>query len=81
MIHGCADRLREVHVADAFNHAAHDGNRYIINPPGADVRVHQHNEIGLGDVPFDDVFEALRDVVLMVLCRCVSLVGTREPMR
>lgn len=62
MIHGCADRLREVHVADAFNHAAHDGNRYIINPPGADVRVHQHNEIGLGDVPFDDVFEALRDV-------------------
>lgn len=62
MIRSSAPKLREVHVADAFNHRANDGNRYIINPPGADVRVHQHNEIGLGEVPFDDVFSALREI-------------------
>ena len=26
-----AGKLREVHVADVFNHKANDGNRYIIN--------------------------------------------------
>ncbi len=62
MIELCAPRLREVHVADAFNHRANDGNRYIVNPPGVDARVHQHNEIGLGEVPFDRLFAALRGV-------------------
>ena len=62
MITSCAPRLWEVHVANAFNHRANDGNRYIVNPPGVDARVHQHNELGLGDVPFDEVFGALRDV-------------------
>lgn len=57
-----AGKLREVHVADVFNHRANDGNRYIINPPGADVTVHQHNEIGNGEVPWDTVFSTLRDV-------------------
>ena len=27
-----AGKLREVHVSDAFNHRANDGNRYIVNP-------------------------------------------------
>ena len=57
-----AGKLREVHVSDAFNHRANDGNRYIVNPPGADVTVHQHNAIGQGEVPWDDVFSALREV-------------------
>ncbi len=57
-----AGKLREVHVADVFNHKANDGNRYIINPPGADVTVHQHNEIGHGEVPWDVVFSTLRDI-------------------
>lgn len=57
-----ARKLREVHVADVFNHKANDGNRYIINPPGADVTVHQHNEIGHGEVPWDVVFSTLRDI-------------------
>ena len=57
-----AGRLREVHVSDAFNHRANDGNRYIVNPPGADVTVHQHNAIGQGEVPWDEVFQTLRDV-------------------
>ncbi|MDO4242472.1 MAG: TIM barrel protein [Actinomyces sp.] len=56
-----ADAL-EVHVADGFNHRANGGNRYIINPPGADVTVHQHNAIGMGEVPWDEVFPALCEV-------------------
>ncbi len=62
MITSAAPKLWEVHVANAFNHRANDGNRYIVNPPGVDARVHQHNEIGLGDVPFDEVFATLRDI-------------------
>lgn len=57
-----AGKLREVHISDAFNHKVNDGNRYIVNPPGADVTVHQHNEIGLGDVNWEEVFSTLRDI-------------------
>ncbi|ROR54656.1 myo-inositol catabolism protein IolH [Luteococcus japonicus] len=62
MIRDSAPKLREVHMADAFNHRANDGNRYIINPPGVDARIHQHNEIGLGEVPWDEVFATLREI-------------------
>lgn len=62
MLKHTAAKLREVHIADSFNHLANDGNRYIINPPGVDARVHQHNEIGLGDVQWDIAFEMLREV-------------------
>jgi myo-inositol catabolism protein IolH len=47
-----APRLRHLHVADVFNHLANVGNRYIVNPPGVDARIHQHNEIGNGEVPW-----------------------------
>ena len=57
-----AGKLREVHIADGFNHRANDGNRYIVNPPGADVTVHQHNEVGNGEVDWDAVFATLRDI-------------------
>lgn len=57
-----AGKLREVHVSDGFNHRINDGNRYIVNPPGADVTVHQHNAIGQGEVPWEEVFTALREV-------------------
>lgn len=62
MITESAPKLREVHVADSFNHLANDGNRYILNPPGVDARIHQHNEMGLGEVAFDAVFDALRGI-------------------
>lgn len=62
MIRSSAPKLREVHVADAFNHRANDGNRYIVNPPGVDARIHQHNEIGMGEVAWDAVFSTLRDI-------------------
>ena len=61
MLAYAGERLRHVHVADVFNHLANVGNRYIINPPGVDARIHQHNEIGNGEVPFDEAFSYLRE--------------------
>ncbi|GAB3619734.1 sugar phosphate isomerase/epimerase [Glutamicibacter endophyticus] len=53
------DRLRVVHVADTMNHHASHGLRYITNPPGNPVRVHQHLKIGDGDVNWDEFFGGL----------------------
>jgi myo-inositol catabolism protein IolH len=57
-----AGKLAHLHVADCYNHLANVGNRYIINPPGVDARIHQHNEIGNGDLNWDEFFTTLRDV-------------------
>ena len=51
--------LAHVHVADTFNHKGSSGARYIVNPPGSAARVHQHLNIGEGEVPWDTFFEAL----------------------
>jgi myo-inositol catabolism protein IolH len=61
MMDYAGDRLAHLHIADCYNHLANVGNRYIINPPGADVRIHQHNEIGQGDVDWDEFFTVLRE--------------------
>lgn len=53
------DKLAYVHLADTLDHTASHGLRYIVNPPGSTVRVHQHAEIGRGEVDFDEVFAAL----------------------
>lgn len=52
-------KLAYVHLADTLDHTASHGLRYIVNPPGSTVRVHQHAEIGRGEVDFDEVFAAL----------------------
>jgi len=62
MLRYAAPKLRHVHLADCWNHRSGVGNRYILNPPGVDARIHQHNEIGTGDLPWDSVFETLRDL-------------------
>ena len=62
MIEYASAKLAHIHVADCYNHRANVGNRYIVNPPGVDARVHQHNEIGNGDIDWDETFAALRDV-------------------
>ncbi|SHJ09012.1 myo-inositol catabolism protein IolH [Tessaracoccus bendigoensis DSM 12906] len=62
MLTSSAPKLREVHLADTLNHRANDGNRIIVNPPGVDARVHQHAEIGRGEVDFDAVFATLREL-------------------
>jgi myo-inositol catabolism protein IolH len=61
-----------VHLADTLDHTASNGLRYIVNPPGSTVRVHQHAEMGRGEVDFDAVFAALASVGFDgVLSSCV----------
>lgn len=63
--------LTHVHVADGFDHRASSGLRYITNPPGNTVRVHQHLDIGQGEVPWDTFFgtlEELRFDGIMTVC-------------
>jgi myo-inositol catabolism protein IolH len=53
------DLLTHVHVADSFDHRASSGLRYIVNPPGSAARVHQHLDIGQGEVNWDQFFGTL----------------------
>jgi myo-inositol catabolism protein IolH len=54
--------LTQVHIADSFNHNGSSGLRYIVNPPGSAVRVHQHLDIGQGEVDWDLFFRTLAEV-------------------
>lgn len=56
------DLLSMVHVADSFNHKGSSGLRYIVNPPGSAVTIHQHLDIGQGEVDFDEFFSTLEKV-------------------
>ncbi len=51
--------LTQVHLADSFDHRASSGLRYIVNPPGSPARVHQHLDIGQGEVDWDELFGTL----------------------
>jgi myo-inositol catabolism protein IolH len=59
VIDAAGDSLQLVHVADAYDHRRSHGLRYITNPPGNPVRVHQHLPVGQGDVDFDVFWRAL----------------------
>jgi myo-inositol catabolism protein IolH len=64
--------LTHVHVADSFDHRASSGLRYIVNPPGSPARVHQHLDIGQGEVDWDIFFGALRSLCFDgVMTACV----------
>jgi myo-inositol catabolism protein IolH len=54
--------LTQVHIADSFDHRASSGLRYIVNPPGSTARVHQHLDIGQGEVDWDLFFRTLAEV-------------------
>ena len=56
------DLLTMVHVADAYDHTASSGLRYIVNPPGSQVTVHQHLDIGQGEVDFGQFFAGLERI-------------------
>jgi myo-inositol catabolism protein IolH len=56
------DRLRHAHIADSFNHKRSSGLRYILNPPGTAARIHQHLDIGQGEVDRDAFFGIVREL-------------------
>jgi myo-inositol catabolism protein IolH len=67
------DLLTQVHVADSFDHRV--TNRYILNPPGTPARIHQHLDLGQGEVDWDLFFGTLerlefgrRDETIMTAC-------------
>jgi myo-inositol catabolism protein IolH len=69
------DLLTHLHVADSFDHRASSGLRYIVNPPGSTARVHQHLDIGQGEVDWDEFFGTLgrlgfgaREETIMTVC-------------
>jgi myo-inositol catabolism protein IolH len=54
--------LTHLHIADSFDHRASSGLRYILNPPGTPARIHQHLDIGQGEVDWDLFFATLAEV-------------------
>jgi myo-inositol catabolism protein IolH len=63
--------LTHLHVADSFDHRASSGLRYIVNPPGSPARVHQHLDIGQGEVNWDEFFGTLSRLAfdgIMTVC-------------
>ena len=60
MIRYAAPVLAHVHVADSFDHKA--GWRYVVNPAGSTARVHQHLNLGEGEVDWEVFFKTLAEI-------------------
>jgi len=73
MLREAAPLLAHVRVADTFNHKKSSQLRYIVNPPGShQIRVHQHLDIGQGEIDWDIFFGTLAEVKFNgVLSSCV----------
>ena len=73
MIKEAAPVLAHVRVADTFNHKKSSQLRYIVNPPGSNqIRVHQHLDMGQGEIDWDVFFKTLAEVKFNgVLSSCV----------
>jgi myo-inositol catabolism protein IolH len=73
MIREAAPVLAHVRVADTFNHKKSSQLRYIVNPPGSSqIRVHQHLDMGQGEIDWDLFFQTLAEVKFDgVLSACV----------
>lgn len=56
------DLLAHVLIADTLNHKAAHGLRYIVNPPDANVTVHQHLNPGEGEINFEALYRKLREM-------------------
>lgn len=64
--------LEHVRLADTYDHTKSSQLRYIVNPPGSKVRVHQHVDFGQGEIDWDTFFATLADMKFDgVLSNCV----------
>jgi len=52
-------RLTHVPVADTVDFRAFSASRYLLNAPGTHARIHQHLDIGQGEVNWDTFFSTL----------------------
>lgn len=76
IMRAAGSRIGVVHISDTMDHNRSHGLRYITNPPGNPVRVHQHLKVGDGDVNWDEFFGGLKEVGVLdnpdaVLCSSV----------
>ncbi|WKN21849.1 sugar phosphate isomerase/epimerase family protein [Azotobacter vinelandii] len=62
MLEYAGERLTHLIIADTYNHRASSNLRYIVNPPGVTATVHQHLNIGEGEVKWDMFFSTLREM-------------------
>lgn len=62
MLDYAGEKLTHFIVADTFNHKASSCLRYVVNPPGINATVHQHLDIGQGDINWDVFFEKVREM-------------------
>jgi myo-inositol catabolism protein IolH len=62
MLRYAGSELAHLHIADSFNHKGSSGLRYIMNPPGTPARIHQHLDIGQGEVDWGSFFGTLREI-------------------
>lgn len=67
--------LVHARVADTFNHKASSQLRYIVNPPGSTARVHQHLDMGEGEINWDTFLKLSAKLVLMACYPAVFLPG------
>jgi len=52
-------RLTHLPVADTVDFRAFSASRYLLNPPGTHARVHEHLDIGQGEMNWDTFFSTL----------------------
>ncbi|WP_257347931.1 sugar phosphate isomerase/epimerase family protein [Pseudalkalibacillus decolorationis] len=62
MLEYAGDKLTHINIADTYNHKGSSCLRYVVNPPGVHATVHQHMDIGKGDINWDMLFSKLREM-------------------
>lgn len=62
MLEYAKSKLTHLIIADTYNHRASSNLRYIVNPPGVTATVHQHLDIGQGEIDWDTFFSKVREI-------------------
>lgn len=61
MLRSAGDKLAHIHIADSYNFTASSADCATSStPPGTPAHIHQHLDIGQGEVPWDELFATLR---------------------